>query len=58
MYLFISGLLSANIPELLGEELYTVVCAIVVCAWAILPMVGIVLAFCTVLDGMFRGGRG
>lgn len=57
MYLFISGLLSANIEEVLGTELYQYTCAVVVAAWAILPMIGIVLAFCTVLDGMFRGGR-
>lgn len=57
MYLFISGLLSADIASLLGEELYQYTCAVIVAAWAILPMLGIVLAFCTVLDGMFRGGR-
>lgn len=57
MIIFIDDILNGNILELLGEELYAETVANVVTAWAVLPMVGIILAFSFLLSSFFRGRR-
>lgn len=55
MIIFIDNIISGNIEQLLGE-LYPDVVASVVTAYAVLPMVGIVLAF-SLIPVSLLGGR-
>lgn len=55
MIVFIDDILNGNIAELLGEELYAQTISHIVECWAVLPMVGLILAFTFVMLGMFRG---
>ena len=55
MIVFIDDILNGDISELLGEELYKQAVQHIVEWWAVLPMVGIILAFSFILVAMFRG---
>ena len=54
MIVFIDDILSGNIEELLGEELYAQVIAHIVVWWSVLPMAGIIFAFSILLVSLFR----
>lgn len=56
MIIFIDNILNGNIADLLGSELYAQTVAEVVKWWAVLPMVGLVLAFALIPASLF-GGR-
>lgn len=54
MIVFIDDILNGNIAELLGSDLYAETISKIVVWWAVLPMVGLVLAFAFVLFGLFK----
>lgn len=53
MLVFLDDILSGNIETLLGADLYAETISKIVIWWAILPLVGIVLAFCGIIWGLF-----
>lgn len=53
MIVFIDDILSGNIAELLGADLYAETISKIIVWWAVLPLVGILLAFCGVLWSFF-----
>lgn len=55
MIVFIDDILNGNIADLLGSDLYAETISKIVVWWAVLPMVGLVLAFAFVLYGLFKG---
>lgn len=57
MSVFIDTILNGNIETLLGSELYAETVSKIVVWWAVLPMLGIVVAFSFVLLGLFLGVR-
>lgn len=57
MSVFIDTILNGNIETLLGSELYAETISKIVVWWAVLPMLGIVVAFSFVLLGLFLGVR-
>lgn len=54
MSTFISDILNGDIETLLGSDLYAETISNIVVWWAILPMIGIILAFCGVLWALFN----
>lgn len=53
MSAFIDDILNGDIETLLGADLYAETISKVVIWWAVLPMIGIILAFCGVLWALF-----
>ena len=46
MIVFIDDILNGNISDLLGSDLYAETISKIVVWWSVLPMVGLILAFC------------
>ena len=57
MIVFIDDILNGNIEDLLGADLYASTIADIVKWWAVLPMVGLILAFAFIMLAMFKGKR-
>lgn len=55
MIVFIDDILNGNISDLLGDDLYAETISKIVIWWAVLPMVGLILAFAFILFGLFKG---
>lgn len=53
MSTFIDEILNGDIQALLGADLYAETISTIVIWWAVLPMVGIIFAFCGVLWALF-----
>ena len=53
MIVFLDDILNGNIEELLGSDLYAETISKIVVWWAVLPMIGLILAFCGVIWGLF-----
>ena len=53
MIVFIDDILGGNIATILGQDLYAQTVSKIVVWWAVLPLVGIILAFCGVLWALF-----
>lgn len=50
---FISDILSGDLVEILGADLYAETVSKICVWWAVLPMAGIILAFSSLLLGFF-----
>lgn len=57
MAVFIDDILNGNISELLGADLYAETISYIVRWWAVLPMVGLVLAFALIPVALFTRGK-
>lgn len=55
MIVFIDDILNGDISDLLGADLYAETISKIVVWWAVLPMVGLILAFAFILFGLFKG---
>lgn len=53
MIIFLDDILNGNIEELLGADLYAETISKICVWWAVLPMIGIILAFCGIIWGLF-----
>lgn len=53
MIVFLDDILNGNIEELLGSDLYAETISKIVVWWAVLPMIGLILAFCGIIWGLF-----
>lgn len=56
---FVYSILTGNIAEIIGEDLFQPVAATVVAAWAILAFAGVVQVFSNIFAALFnyRAGR-
>lgn len=57
MSVFLDDILNGNIAEILGDDLYAETVSHIVQWWAVLPMVGIIIAFSFILYGLFGGSK-
>ena len=57
MIVFIENILTGNIETLLGSDLYAETISKIVIWWAVLPMVGIILAFSFLIASLFRPNK-
>ena len=57
MIVFIENILNGNIEALLGSDLYAETISKIVIWWAVLPMVGIILAFSFLIASLFRPNK-
>lgn len=57
MIVFIENILNGNIETLLGSDLYAETISKIVIWWAVLPMVGIILAFSFLIASLFRPNK-
>lgn len=57
MIIFIDNILNGNIQQLLGSDLYAETISKIVIWWAVLPMVGIILAFSFLIASLFRSNK-
>lgn len=54
---FITAILTGDLEELLGVNLYAETISKIVVWWSVLPMVGIIIAFSALLLGLFGRSR-
>lgn len=54
MIVFIDDILTGNIEELLGADLYAETISKICVWWAVLPMVGIILMFSLAVVALFK----